>query len=373
MKIGINARFLAHPYTGIGQYTYNLVQALAKVDKKNEYLLFTPELVELQLPDNFRLVRIPEKEYKSASLRKAHWEHILVPEEMKKWNVDRAHFLYPSNPNKSLKIPTIVTVHDVIPWVLPSYRKKLRSKAYHLYAKLALKKADHIITVSEFSKKEIERVLKIEEKNIHVVYLAPPMKTEEEAPPDLPLRRDFLLYVGGYDERKNVPQLIEAYQKYIANYYSIDLILVGGEGRGLEQFITDRYCERVADQFPVKPKGKIVFTPSLPSNELITLYKQAKALVHTSEYEGFNLPLVEAMSAGLPIVCADIPVNHEVTAENAHFIDPSSVDTIGIGIHEFLNNKSLQAELKKKSKERAKDFDWKKTAEETLYVYNLFT
>jgi glycosyltransferase involved in cell wall biosynthesis len=373
MKIGINARFLAHPYTGIGQYTYNLVQALGKIDKKNEYLLFTPELVELQLPDNFEQVRIPEKEYKSASLRKAHWEHILIPNEIKKWKVDIAHFLYPSNPNKSLGIPTIVTVHDIIPWVLPSYRKKLRSKAYHLYAKLALKKADHIITVSDFSKKEIERVLKIEEKNIHVIHLAPPMQTAEETPPDIPLRRGFLLYVGGYDERKNVPKLIDAYQKHIANYYPIDLILVGGEDKDLERYITDRYCERVDDRIPVKPKGKIVFTAPLPSNELITLYKQAKALVHVSEYEGFNLPLVEAMSAGLPIICSDIPVNHEVTSDNAHFISSSSVDTIGLGIHEFLNNKPLQSELKKKGKERAKDFDWKKTAEETLYVYNLFT
>lgn len=373
MKIGMNARFLAHPYTGIGQYTYNLVRALAKIDVKNEYLLFTPELVELQLPENFKQVRIPEAEYSSASLRKAHWEHVLIPNEIKKWKVNIAHFLYPSNPNKSLKIPTIVTIHDVIPWVLPSYRKHLRSKIYHFYAKLAVKKADHIITVSNFSKNEIIRVLGIQEKNIHVTYLAPPIESGGEAPPNLPLRRDFLLYVGGYDERKNVPKLMEAYQKHIANHYSIDLILVGGQEKDLEQFLTDEYCERVADQFAVKPKGKIIFTPSLPANELVTLYKQAKALVHMSEYEGFNLPLVEAMSADLPIICADIPVNREITAGNAHFISPFSPDTIGIGIHEFLNNKSLQSELKEKSKERAKDFDWGKTAEETLYVYNLFT
>jgi glycosyltransferase involved in cell wall biosynthesis len=373
MKIGINARFLAHPYTGIGQYTYNLVQALGKIDKKNEYLLFTPELVELQLPDNFRQIRIPEKEYKSESLRKAHWEHVLIPQEIKKWNVELAHFLYPSNPKKKLGIPTIVTVHDVIPWVLPSYRKRLRSKIYHLYTKLALKKADHIITVSNFSKDEIMRVLKIEEKNIHVTYLAPPLQSKKDTPPDMPLRRDFLLYVGGYDERKNIPQLMEAYQKHIANHYSIDLILIGGENKGLEQYLTDEYCERVDGRFLVKPKGKIVFTEPLPPNELTTLYKQGKALVHMSTYEGFNLPLVEAMSNGLPIICADIPVNHEVTDENAHFVDPSTVDTIGIGIHEFLNKKTLQSELKKKGRERTKDFDWKKTAEETLYVYNLFT
>ncbi len=374
MKIGINARFLAHPFTGIGQYTYNLLRALAKVDKKNEYLLFTPELVDLQLPDNFKQVRIPEKEYKSPSFRKAHWEHILVPREIEKWGVELAHFLYPSNPKKSLKIPTIVTVHDVIPWVLPAYRKQIRSKVYSAYTKMALKKADHVITVSNFSKKEIKRVLKVEDKNIHVTYLAPPMYEKDKvAPPNLPLRRKFLLYVGGYDDRKNVPLLIEAYQKFIANHYEIDLILVGGKGHELEELITDEYCERVADRFLVKPKGKIIFTEPMPSNELTALYKQATALVHVSTYEGFNLPLVESMANGLPIIASDIPVNHEVTAENAHFINPSSVDSIGIGIHEFLNNKVLQKELKKNGRERSKDFSWKKCAEETLYVYNLFT
>ena len=256
MKIGINARFLIHPYTGIGQYTYSLMQALSEIDKRNEYLLFTPEFAELQLPENFQQIRIPEKEFKSASLRKAHWEHILVPREIKKWKVDLAHYLYPSNPKKSLGIPTIVTVHDVIPWVMSAYRKQLKSKAYHFYSKLALKKADHIITVSNFSKEEIERILKIEEKNIHVTHLASPINKEDITPPDLPLRREFLLYVGGYDERKNVDKLIEAYQKHIANFYPIDLILVGGEGRYLEQYMTDEYVERVAGKFPVKPKGK---------------------------------------------------------------------------------------------------------------------
>ena len=374
MKIGINARFLAHPFTGIGQYTFNLLRALAEADKVNEYLLFTPELVDIQLPENFKQVRIPEKEYKSPSLRKAHWEHVLVPREIEKWGVQLAHFFYPSNPKKSLNIPTIVTVHDVIPWVLPAYKKHLKSKVYGAYTKMALKKADHVITVSNFSKDEIKRVLKVEDKNIHVTYLAPPTyKKDEVAPPKLRLRRKFLLYVGGYDDRKNVPRLIEAYQKFIANHYEIDLILVGGKGKDLEYLITDEYHERVADRFLIKPKGKIIFTDPLPSNELTALYKQAVALVHVSSYEGFNLPLVEAMTNSLPIVAADIPVNHEVTADNAHFINPESVDSVGIGIHEFLNDNALQKDLRQNGKERSKDFSWKKCAEETLYVYNLFT
>jgi len=295
MKIGINARFLTNPYTGIGQYSINLLQALAKIDHENEYFLLTPELVELNLPESFRQIRVPEKKYKSASLRKANWEQVLVPQEMEKLGVDLAHFLYPCNPNKKLSIPTIVTVHDVIPWVLPEYRKKLRSKIYHFQVKRALKKADHIITVSKFSKKEIERVLKIEEKNISVTYLASTLDQKKETVSDLKLRRDFFLYVGGYDERKNVPKLIEAYQKHIANHHKIDLILVGGKNKNLEGLINKKYQEHINGKFTVKPEGKIVFTDLLSPEELTYLYKEAKALVHPSQYEGFNLPLIEAM------------------------------------------------------------------------------
>lgn len=373
MKIGINARFLTNPYTGIGQYTINLLQALAKIDHENEYFLLTPELVELNLPENFHQIRLPEKTYKSASLRKMNWEHVLVPQEMEKLGVDLVHFLYPSNPNKKLPIPTIVTVHDVIPWVLPEYRKKLRSKLYHFQAKRALKKADHIITVSNFSKKEIENVLKIKEKNISVVHLATTFNPKKDIISNLKLRRDFFLYVGGYDKRKNVPMLIEAYQKFIANKHNVDLILVGGKDNGLEDLINEKYQEYVNEKIPIKPKGEIVFTDTLSPNELKYLYKEARALVHPSLYEGFNLPLVEAMSVGLPIIASDIPVNHEVTDENALFMDSKSLDAIGVAMDRFLNDKRIAVKMKEGGLLRAKDFNWKKSAEETLYVYNLFT
>lgn len=372
MKIGINARFLPQPYTGIGKYSYNLLSALAQLDEENQYFLFTHKLVDFPLPENFKQIRVPEKDYKSPSLRKAHWEYNLIPKEMKKWEIDLAHFLYPSNPLFKLGIPTIVTVHDMIPWRLPEYNKLLRSKLYHMHAKWALKRADHIITVSDFSKGEIQKIVKTEDKNISVTHLAPPITHYDDIPPGLNLRRKFLLYVGGYDTRKNVPMMMIAYQKFIANYYPIDLILVGGKGKGMESFITDEFTEKVAGKFPVKPKGKIILTESLQDSELCALYKQATALVHPSNYEGFNLPLVEAMKHGRPLVISDIPVHHEVAGNAGFYVDQTSEDTFGIGLHEFLNNSKIQEELAKNAALRIKDFDWKQTAQQTLDVYNLF-
>lgn len=372
MKIGINARFLIHPYTGIGQYTRNLVQAMAEQEPANEYFLFTPELADLPLPENCRQVRVVEKDYRSSSVAKAHWEHVLVPQEMERFEVDLAHFLYPSNPRRRLPMPTIVTVHDVIPWRLPEYRKRLRSRIYHLNARLALKKADHLITVSEFSKNEIIKYLKVKDSAISVVPLAPPVHDPAITFPDLDLRRKYLLYVGGYDERKNVPRLIQAYQKHVAPYYPIDLILVGGKNRGLEALITDEYLERVAGRYPVKPKGTVVFMEPASQTELTCLYQQALALVHPSRYEGFNIALVEAMEAGIPIVASDIPVHREVTDGSALFVNEMNIDSIGVGMHQLIHDSGLRTKLIEKGKIRARAFSWKKTADETLYVYNLF-
>ena len=372
MKIGINARFLPQPYTGIGKYSYNLLSAMSQLDEVNEYFLFTHQLVDFPLPDNFKQVRVPEKDFASPSLRKAHWEYKLIPQEMEKWGINLAHFLYPSNPVKKLGIPTIVTVHDMIPWRLKEYNQLMRSKLYHMHAKWALKRADHIITVSEFSKGEIIKVIKTPEKNLSVTPLAPPITHYDDLPPGLNLRRKFLLYVGGYDSRKNVPMLMMAYQKFIANYYPIDLILVGGKGRGLEQFITDEFTQKVAGRFPVKPKGRVIFTQPLQDSELSALYRQALALVHPSSYEGFNLPLVEAMNHDLPLIISDIPVNREVAGEAGFYVDPSNEDTFGIGIHEFLNNTSIQKTLANKAEQRKKDFSWAEAAQQTLDVYDLF-
>jgi len=372
MRIGINARFLTLPFTGIGQYTRNLVMKMAEIEPENEYFLFVPDLVDINLPDNCHLVRVVEKENRSDSLKKTHWEHVLVPNEMEKMKLDLAHFPYPSNPCRKLNMSTVVTVHDVIPWKLKEYRRKMRSKLYHLYAKLALKKADHIITVSHFSKSEIIKYLKIKEKNITVTPLAAPVSDEKLNFPDIQLRRKFFLYVGGYDERKNVLRLIRAFEKHIAPTYSIDLIMVGGAKRGLENIITEEFTERVAEKFPLKRKGNVIFTDVLGQDELLCLYKQALALVHVSEYEGFNLALVEAMSAGIPIIASDIPVHHEVTAEHAQFVDYKNIDAIGNSMHQLVNDPSLRRRLSNAGKERVKDFSWQRTAEETLYVYALF-
>lgn len=373
MTIGINARFLTRPYTGIGQYTLNLIQGLVEIDSQNHYLLFTPELVELSLPENFEQIRVQEKPYRSASLRKAYWEHQLVPKEMQKRHVNLAHFPYPANPWSKLPFPVVVTVHDVIPWSLPEYRSRLRSKLYHFYARRALYKADHLITVSEFSKQEIHRLFKsIPAKNITVIGNSTP-GMDLLGHPDLSLRRNYFLYVGGYDSRKNVPYLMDVFQKTIAPHFPVDLILVGGSEHDLEPFITDKYCEKITDVVHLKNKGKVILTASLEESQLHFLYQKALSFVHLSHYEGFNIPLLEAMHFGVPALVSDLPVHHEVAQDAALYVPVDDADALSGALKKMIHEPHLRDSLISKGKKRAAHFSLKKHAERTLEVYNLFS
>lgn len=373
MKIGLNARFLAYPYTGIGQYTHHLIQALAKLDDSNEYFLFTPKPVDMLLPDHFHQVRVPQKKDPPTALSRGQWEFQSVPTEMKKVGIDLAHFLYPARPITGFDITSIVTVHDVIPWVLPEYRAHLRSRFYHGYVSQGIKKADHIISVSNFSKAEIQKLFSIPDKKFTVTHLAPTLSRELPFSCDaVTLRRPFLLYVGGYDPRKNVPLLIEAYQKFVANHYELDLVLVGAQGQELDYFLTNQHQEKVAGKFALKTKGEVIFMPHVSPEALQCFYQQATGFVHASAYEGFNLPLLDALNSGLPVLVSDLAIHREVAQEGAFYVPIDSVDAFGLAMHEFLNQPGLQKELKKEAALRAKDFSWKKCAMRTLEVYKGF-
>ncbi|QQR83635.1 glycosyltransferase family 4 protein [Candidatus Peregrinibacteria bacterium] len=368
MKIGFNARFLVHPYTGIGVYTRRLVRALAEQYPDDTFLLFTPELVDVHLPANCQQIRVQERIFRSNSLQKAYWEHRLLPRAMEQHPLDLAHFLYPSNPRRALPFPVVVTVHDVIPWVLKSYRKRWRTKAYYLYAKWALKYAQHVLTVSRFSMNEIIQIFSLPKKRLTVTPLGPP--NSDGLPLKTPaLRRPFLLYVGGYDDRKNVPLLMKVFQQFVANDHAVDLLLVGAEGKGLEQFYSDQYFQKIDKRYVLKPKGNIIATPPLPDDDLALLYQQAIGLVHLSKYEGFNLTLLAAMQAGLPMLLSDIPAHREVADEAAWYVDLTDLDAIGQKMVELITHKKERSELAHLGDERLKSFSWESCAEKAYSVY----
>lgn len=383
MKIGINGRFLTEPHTGIGTYTYNLLQALGKIDKRNTYLIATPARPKrrIRLPKNFKIHVIREKPLGISGIKKLHWERSQITRFFKKNDISLIHHMYPV-PLKKLKTPQIVTVHDIIPWIMPEYNRKLKSSIYLGMIARTLKRAARIIAVSKETQKDVSSYFKIQKTHIEITHLAPAeifgKKSAARGPLHSPSHGDkpFILYAGGYDERKNVNTLVEAFQEKIAPHFEIDLILIGGKVRESELYKSFENASILQGQtirdnmkHRIKNKGKIHFTGFVDEEELAAWYRKCTVFCHLSRKEGFNLPLIEAAASGAAIVASDIPVHREVMKGAALYVDPDNRDAIAAQLLAFVTDYELRETYKKKSQNRAKKFDWGKTAQKTIDIY----
>lgn len=373
MKIGINGRFLIKPDTGIGQYSIELLKALGEIAPENKYFVAIPEAVNLSFPVNVKLVVIPEASFPSAGMKKFLWEQFQIGKFFQNFTVDCLHGFYPSNPRFLFKKPVIVTVHDTIPWENPAYTPGLLSRLYHRNSLNALEKADHIITVSDTVKNRLRKFLKTP-KDVSVIHNAAgeifrhPIAVEEidAVWRKHDLSNPFILYVGGYDERKNVRLLIDAYLAEIATNLAIDLVLAGKKNH--ESALYESYDYKAGEDFS-SFKGKIRRIGRAPQNELAALYRSCECFVHLSADEGFNIPLLEAAYSGCAIIASDIAVHREVLRDSAEYTSIDTASKIGLKIKELLTNPSLKINLKKSASAIAQKYSWLESAKKTLEIY----
>jgi len=395
MKIGVNARFLTKPFTGIGQYTLNLFRELADVDSENEYILVVPENIGggvekdfmLNFPANMRVNVVKEIKRGTAGMKKTWWEQISVPSFFEKEKVDLVIFPYPCNPwfssfyKRKKRIKTVVTVHDTVPWTNKKYRKGVLSKLYHFQSKKAVKKADLVITVSNYSKGQIEKVCKIPTSKISVVqnaasevFRGPAEENlEKEILERFQFEKDkFFLYCGGYDERKNVKKLIEEYLAF-ADSLASKLSSVDGSRvaipalvlAGDKLFTNKLYME--IDEVVGNKEEKIIRTGFLSDKELKALYKNCLAYVNLSKEEGFNIPVIEAAYCGAPLILSDIEVHREVAKNHAMFVDITKAGAPSFSFQKMLDPHT-RATYAEKSHELSKEYSWKSSAQKLKEV-----
>lgn len=416
MRIAINGRFLAKPHTGIGVYTRRLFSALALQNPDSELVMFTPETLDEQgvagasatagnepapaFPPNIRIVAVPEKFPASAGLKKAYWEQVRLPAAMAKYQPDVAHFPYPSNPwrggiggRNSARLspfkagktpgkppcPVVVTVHDVIPWTVPAYRRKISTRLYQERCRRAVGKADRVITVSNASESEIARVCGVPKAKIEVIPNAPAPAffkkfTPEESAPILKKygidpQRPYFLYAGGYDPRKNVSLLAKTWASKIAPRYNTDLVLAGGKSHESAYYSSYDLTELNLRHSLQSSKGKIIFTGFVKDEDFPVLYQFCRAFLNLSRAEGFNLPLLEAGVSGVPAIASDIPVHREVAGSYAEFCPPDDIGKLADIMEKLIIDKPyLQA--KKKSAEKYKcPYSWEHSAKQLMRTY----
>jgi glycosyltransferase involved in cell wall biosynthesis len=385
MKIAINGRFLTRPHTGIGVYTKQLFSAFARENPDSEIVMITPAAPssELHLPSNVEIVTVPEKFPGTGGMKKTYWEQVQVPSAIAKSAPDLIHFPYPSNPwrrrSGARKAPVIVTVHDVIPWILPDYRRSVSTRLYQNRCMRAVAKADLVITVSQSSKKEIMRVCGVTADRIDVIPNAPaPAFFRKFTPPETAriLRkyginpdRPFFLYGGGYDPRKNVSVIVRTWLETIAPEYGIDLVLAGGKQHESVYYSSYDLTNPDLQHSLRASKGKIVFTGFVSDEDFPALYQSCHAFLNLSRSEGFNLPLLEAGVSGAPAVASDIPVHREVAGAYAEFCPPDDPKALSDILKRLATDESFRQNKKESSQKYICPYTWEKSAQLLMQSY----
>ncbi|MBQ9236420.1 MAG: glycosyltransferase family 4 protein [Prevotella sp.] len=347
-QIYINGRFLMQPPTGVQRYAYEICKALCKCG--TDFTLICPKKGVIDKAYDVSLFNIKRYGIGASHL----WEQLVLPFF---FLGKRDYVLINFTGLGSIAVPNkIMTVHDLSFLVC----RQWFSRAYYCFYKpmtwLAVKTSKHLITVSEFSKSEILRLYTfLHEDRIHVIYNA--ADNDKFKPASTFTKNDFpyCLSVSSLDPRKNFSRLLEAFK----DVEGCKLLIVGGANKVFSQ------------NQDLKQSENIEFLGRVSDEELIRLYQGAEAFLFPSLYEGFGLPVVEAMCVGCPVIASDIPVLREVCGDAAIYFNPNDSDDMRNKIHSYLDDKQrLKPIMTEKGKENVMRFSWKSSAQKLIKLLN---
>ncbi len=366
MRIAIDARKL-HDF-GIGTYIRNLLKQLARIDQVAEYvLLCRPDDAAIvnELGRNFRAVPESARPYSLA-------EQVNIPLAVRRENIDlfhAPHYVLPP----LVQCRSIVTIHDVIHLIFPEY---LPGRLAHAYARASLfaaaKRADRILTVSETSKNDILRRLKVPAQKIAVIYNAiderlnvrpsdeQVMRVRERYQLDDP----YVLYVGNIKPHKNLERLIDAFDRLRrgGGVDRVRLLIIGDE--------ISKYPGLRRAVHRHKLHKHVRFFGFVPIETLAVLYRLASVFVFPSLYEGFGLPPIEAMACGTPVVTSNVSSLPEVVGDAALLVDPYDPDSIADGMRRVLTSEEVRATLCARGIAQARKYSWQQSIEQVHEIYN---
>jgi glycosyltransferase involved in cell wall biosynthesis len=382
MRIGFNALFLGHETTGSGQYTRHLLQALLELDEGSEYRVFKPqELDGAEEADEWKGRASPVERVAALSggrwrnLDKLWFEQITFPRACHRAVVDLCHVPYFASPLLS-PVPTVVTIHDLIPLLLPEYRSSLRVRLYMLLVSAAARRAELIITDSQHSRHDIVKHLGIDPDRVQAIYLAadPSCRVISDSATLAHVRQKYglperyILYLGGFDRRKNLEGLLRAYARLSAALDAVPSLVVAGRLPAADTALFP-HPRRMVNEFAIGQR--VAFTGWVAEEDKPALYSGALFFAFLSVYEGFGLMPLEAMACGTPVLaarCASLP---EVVGPGGLLVDPADVDEVAQAMAELVRDAERRDHLAAEAVKQAAGFDWKRTAAQTLQAYHL--
>lgn len=362
MNIAIDARFYGLEHAGLGRYTLNLINELAKIDQDNTYTLFVwDKYKDLDLPDNFKTI-IVNANHHSLS------EQVLLAKAIGINRFDLVHFPHFIVPVLNLTTPFIVTIHDLIKHkfqgidttTLPQYQYQIKNMLYRFDIWWAAKRSRSIITPTSFVKDDVVRYYNLPAEKVHVIGegVDDNLLNVDKSQQILDLKKPYFMYVGKSYAHKNVVTLINALE-FLPDDYSLYLV-------GEKQIFWDRIVEKVQNKDLLNRVHHLGF---LSDEELASVYKNAAAFASASYEEGFGLPPLEAMSLSCPLVLSDIPVHKEVCQDAALYFDADDSERLAklllsLGDKDENYSRRINAGL-----ERVKVYSWSKMASDVLKLY----
>lgn len=374
MNIGIDCRTILNPEhgerAGVGHYTYYLVKYLLQQDKKNSYVLFVdhraPKLTEFKRR-NVKIVRFAFSEYKR--YLPLAYSHVFVSQFLNKAKLDVFHAPANTIPLRYHK-PTVLTVHDLAIYDHPEWFPSKQDFAKKVLVPKSIQKAHRVIAVSDSTAQDIRKRFNIPKEKITTVYegiekITLPSKLQiHRTLKHWQLSEKYLLYVGTLEPRKNVAGIIEAFDRLAIQkpkrYKDLQLVIAGGKGYQFENNYTAIHNAK---------SGKIRYVGYVTAKEKLALMTGALAFLFPSYYEGFGLPVLEAMQCGTPVMTSKVSALPEVVGQAGKLVNPYSMKSIESAIDQLVGSATQRAALSKKGKVQAAKFSWKQCAAETLQVY----
>ncbi len=368
MRIGIDFTSAARERAGIGRYARELIRALARLDRSNQYVLFVPrdahdDLLKFDWPSNFSIKHAPLTERYLAAL----WHRARVPLPIESF-ISKVDVLY--SPDFLLP-PThawrkVVTVHDLsyvrVPECFPTPLLNYLNRA----VPSSVAHADLILADAASTQRDLIDVYRVPREKIKVLYSGVDARFSPDVSEDAKVHvraltndKPYLLAVGTLQPRKNYVRLIEAFA-HIANsqfaHRNLQLVIAGGRGWMFDEVFG------AVERFKVR--SRVLFPSFVPDEDLPALYALASLLVFPSLYEGFGLPIAEAMACGTPVIMSNASSLPEVAGDAALYFNPRDADAMAAAMHRALTEDALRADLRVKGFAQVKKFSWEKAAGE---------
>jgi glycosyltransferase involved in cell wall biosynthesis len=365
MNIGFDAKRAFHNYSGLGNYSRLLIQSLSELYKENQYFLYTPKYnahpLHIFAENSNCCIKTPHG--LTSWLPSSFWRSFFMVNDINAQNLDIFHGLSGELPISPLKMPKVVTIHDVIFMRYPEYYASFDRKMYEKKSKHACKVADKIIAVSQQTADDCIRFLGADPQKIEIGYqscdpIFRRFSKEKEIEKKYNLPEKFILNIGTMETRKNLLNLVKAL-KFIED--DVSLVAIGG--RTSYTALVEEYIKENNLSHRVK------LMHNIPFRDFPALYAAASVFVYPSVFEGFGIPVLEALTVGTPVATSNISSLPEVGGDAALYFDPYCVEDMANKINVLLHEGGVVAKLNERRDKQLDKFSVQEITKKVNSIY----